>query len=249
MEQLEQLTSRQIEILKSIILEYTQTGEPVGSEILDKKYNLGVSPATVRNEMTALAKKGHLRKEHFSSGRVPTVNGFRFYINKIMKEQELSTAEEVTYKNDMWDFRKEFHQLLQHATHLLAKKTNLLAMATTNLGDVYYFGVTNLLAQKEFLDHELSRYFFERLDEFSFWDDILQYFSKTESEILFILGDENSKAHLLEPCASVFAEFGGNKIRGALGVSGPKRMRYEAVVPRIKYCTGLIEQIIKEQGL
>lgn len=246
---MEQLTPRQIEILKSIITEYTQTGEPVGSEILDKKYNLGVSPATVRNEMTTLAKKGYLRKEHFSSGRVPTVIGFRFYINNIMKEKSLSTAEEVSYKNDIWDFKSELHQLLQHVTRILAKKTNLLAMTTTNLGDVYYFGVTNLLSQKEFDDTELSRYFFERLDEFAFWKDILNHFDRTENEMLFLLGDENAKTDLLEPCASVFGEFDGTKIHGALGVSGPKRMRYDIVIPSIKYCTGLIEQIMKEQGL
>lgn len=246
---MEQLTPRQIEILRSIILEYTQTGNPVGSEILDKKYNLGVSPATVRNEMTQLAKKGYLRKEHFSSGRVPTVDAFRFYINNIMKEKELSTAEEVSYKNDIWDFRNELHQLLQHATRILAKKTNLLALATTNLGDVYYFGVTNLLSQKEFDDIELSRYFFERLDGLAFWKDILNHFNRTDEEILFLLGDSEVKDSLLESCASVFGEFGGTKIRGALGVAGPKRMHYDIVVPSVKYCTHLIEELIKGQGL
>lgn len=246
---MEQLTPRQIQILKSIIVEYTETGEPVGSEILDKKYNLGVSPATVRNDMATLAKKGYLRKEHFSSGRVPTVTAFRFYIHNIMKEKTLSTAEEVSYKNDIWDFRSEIHQLLQHVTMLLAKKTNLLAMATTNLGDVYYFGVTNLLTQKEFFDREFSRSFFEQLDEFGFWKNILGHFRQTEDDILFILGDERGKTQDFESCASVFGEFDGEKIHGALGVSGPKRMRYEMVVPSVKYCTGLIEQIIKDQGL
>jgi len=55
---MEDLTQRQIDILKAIIQEYTDTGLPVGSEILEKKYKLGVSPATIRNEMVELAKKG-----------------------------------------------------------------------------------------------------------------------------------------------------------------------------------------------
>ena len=59
---MEDLTPRQIELLKAIINEYTTTGEPVGSDILDKKYNLGVSPATIRNEMVELAKKNILKK-------------------------------------------------------------------------------------------------------------------------------------------------------------------------------------------
>ena len=85
---MEDITQRQTEILKVIIKEYTETGEPVGSEILEKKYKLGVSPATIRNEMVLLAKNGYIKKAHFSSGRVPSAKGFRFYINKIMKEKE-----------------------------------------------------------------------------------------------------------------------------------------------------------------
>src|SRR3989338_2121547 len=167
------LTPRQIEILKSIVVEYTRTGEPVGSEILDKKYNLGVSPATVRNEMVELAKKGYLKKAHFSSGRIPTAGAFSFYIRNLMEEKELSTAEEVSYKSDVWDFREEIHRLLQQATKALARRTNLLAVATTNLGDTYYSGVTNVLHQKEFWDIDLACGFLERLDEQSFFKSIL----------------------------------------------------------------------------
>src|SRR3990167_4880843 len=91
---MEDLTPRQIEILKAIISQYTDTGEPVGSDVLDKKYNLGVSPATIRNEMVELARKKYLKKSYFSSGRVPTAQAFRFYIKNLLNEKELSTAEE-----------------------------------------------------------------------------------------------------------------------------------------------------------
>ena len=64
---MDDLTPRQIELLKAIINEYTETGDAVGSDILDKKYNLGVSPATIRNDMVDLAKKDYMRKEYFSA--------------------------------------------------------------------------------------------------------------------------------------------------------------------------------------
>src|SRR4051812_10416904 len=98
---MEDLTQRQVDILKAIIQEYTESGGAVGSEILEKKYKLGVSPATIRNEMVALAKKGYLKKTHFSSGRAPSSKGFRFYIQHLMKEKELSTVDEVSYKNSI----------------------------------------------------------------------------------------------------------------------------------------------------
>jgi heat-inducible transcriptional repressor len=96
------LTPRQIELLKAIIAEYTSSGDAVGSDILDKKYKLGVSPATIRSDMVVLSKNGYLKKEYFSAGRVPTPKAFRFYIKNLMHEKELSTAEEVAYKSDIW---------------------------------------------------------------------------------------------------------------------------------------------------
>jgi heat-inducible transcriptional repressor len=245
---MESLTPRQTEILKFIILEYTQTGEPVGSEILDKKYNLGVSPATVRNEMMMLAKKGFLKKEHFSSGRVPTAQAFRFYIKNLMREKELSTAEEVSYKSDIWDFRNELNRLLQHATRVLAKRTNMMALTTTNQGDIYYFGVTNVLSQREFADIDLSREFFEKLDAFDFSKNILDTFKNVDEEIMYDLGDDNVKDKMTDDCASVFCEFETDKVKGAIGVMGPKRMHYEVIVPNIRYFTSLVQTILKEQG-
>lgn len=246
---MENLTPRQIEILNLVITEHTKTGEPVGSDLIDKKYNLGVSPATIRNEMMELAKKGYLKKHHFSSGRIPTVVGYRFYIKNILKEKDLTTNEEVSCKNDIWDYRTDLSRLLQEAVSVLAKRTKLLALTTTNSGLVHYFGVNNILLQKEFFDIEFSRNFFEQLDEVSFWKDILNGFKETESKILFLLGEENLKHKGLEHCASIFGEFEGAKVKGVIGVTGSQRMNYETVIPSIKYFTNLIEQIIKEQGL
>ena len=109
---MEDLTQRQVDILKAIIREYSETGMAVGSDILEKKYKLGVSPATIRNEMVELAKKGYLKKNHFSSGRMPSAKGFRFYIKHLMKQKELSTTDEVAYKNSIWDERAEAPRLL-----------------------------------------------------------------------------------------------------------------------------------------
>jgi heat-inducible transcriptional repressor len=246
---MESLSPREIEILKAIIIEYSQSGEPVGSKILEKKYSLGISPATVRNEMVELAKKGYLKKENFSSGRIPTPQAFRFYIKNLIKEKDLSTAEEVAYKNDVWDFRNELHRLLQQATKTLAKRTNLLALTTTSFGDIYYFGVPNILSQKEFWDIDLSKDFFSLFDEGSFWHHILDRFKQIEDQMLFVLGDEDLEEQQPKSCASIFGEFEGQNISGAIGVMGSKRMNYEIVIPNVKYFSHLIEEILKERGL
>ncbi|MBI2640978.1 hypothetical protein HYW87_00045 [Candidatus Roizmanbacteria bacterium] len=246
---MEDLTPRQVDILRAIIQEYTETGEPVGSEILEKKYKLGISPATVRNEMVELAKKGYLKKTHFSSGRVPSAKGFRLYIKHLMKTKELSTTDEVAYKNSVWDERNESHRLLQHATKTLAEKTGLLSLSATNLGDVYYSGVGNLLSKREFLDLDLSKNLFELLDEVAYWERILDRFYKLNEEIMYLLGEEDFRDPVFESCASIFGEFAGQKMKGIIGVVGPKRMYYEDLSPQIKYISRLIEDIMKEQGI
>jgi heat-inducible transcriptional repressor len=79
------LTARQVEILKSLIEEYIETAEPVGSETLEKKHNLSASPATIRNEMVRLTDLGYLKKPHVSAGRIPTPAGMKFYVKQLMK--------------------------------------------------------------------------------------------------------------------------------------------------------------------
>lgn len=246
---MEDLTQRQVDILRAIIKEYSEMGVPVGSEILEKKYKLGVSPATIRNEMVELAKKGYLKKNHFSSGRVPSAKGFRFYINHLMKEKELSTTDEVAYKNSIWDEREETHRLLSQAVKVLSQRTGLLSLITTNHGDLYYSGIANLLNQPEFLDLNLSRSLFSRLDEVSFWERILNEFEGIEDEIRCMLGEEDFHDPTFDACASVWGEFEGKKIKGLVGVVGSKRMYYDFIIPQIKYFSHLIEEIIKEQNL
>ena len=243
---MDDLTNRQTEILKALIKEYTESGDAIGSEILEKKYKLGVSPATIRNEMVQLAKKGYLRKEYFSSGRLPSAKGFRFYIKNLMKEKELTTTDEVSYKNSIWDDREDLHKLLSHAVKVLAERTGLLSLAATSGGDLYYAGVGNLLGIQEFLNLDLSRSLFERLDEMKYWTKVLDRMNGLPGEIYFMLGEDDFSDPLLEPCASIFGDFIGSNMQGLIGVVGPKRMQYEVLTPQVKYFSQLIEDIVKE---
>lgn len=241
---MEDLTQRQVDVLKVIINEFTETGDAVGSEILEKKYKLGVSPATIRNEMVELAKKGYLSKTHFSSGRVPSAKGFRFYIKHLMKEKEMSTIDEVAYKNSIWDERNEKHRLLSQATKVLAHRTGLLSLTVTADGDLYYAGVSHLLDKQEFLNLSLSKNLFELLDEIQYWNKVLNHCVKIDEDILYMVGEEDFNDPLFEPCASVFGEFDYGDTKGIIGVVGPKRMYYETITPQIRYFSHLIQEVL-----
>src|SRR5207253_444065 len=96
------LSDRQKDLLKAIVELYVKEGEPVGSQNVEKAYNLGVSPATIRNEMVKLTESGFLKQPHTSAGRIPTSMGFRVYIGELMKEKELPISAEVSIKENLW---------------------------------------------------------------------------------------------------------------------------------------------------
>lgn len=126
------LSARQTQILKALIDEYIETAGPVGSENLDKKYNLGVSPATIRNEMVALTKAGYLRQPHTSSGRIPSPVAMKFYIDQLMEEKQMSLADEVKAKEEIRDSKDNLDRLLDEATRGLAERTRSVALAATD---------------------------------------------------------------------------------------------------------------------
>jgi len=243
---MDDLTTRQTDILRALIKEYTDTGEAIGSEMLEKKYKLGISPATIRNEMVALAKKGYISKGYFSAGRIPSAKGFRFYIQHLMKEKDVSTGDEVAYRHGIWDERKDAQRLLSHATKILAHRTGLLAIAVTNEDDLYYAGVGSLLQMQEFSDWGLTRALYLRLDEIAFWAKVIEHMQGSD-DVYVMLGEEDFRDPLYESCASIMGDFAHNKLHGVIGVVGPKRMNYDALAPQVRYFSDLIEQIFREQ--
>ena len=87
------LSDRKIQILQAIINDYIETAEPVGSRTIAKKYNLGISSATIRNEMSDLEEMGLILQPHASSGRIPSDMGYRLYVDHLMQQKELKPEE------------------------------------------------------------------------------------------------------------------------------------------------------------
>jgi len=235
------LDERQIKILKAIVEEYIETAAPVGSMTLEKKYGLGVSPATIRNEMVRLTDNGFLKKAHFSSGRIPTSMALKFYVNNLMKEQQLSLAEEVAVKEKVWDYRHELDKLLREMTRELAVRTKELAVATTDEGDLFVAGMGNILDEPEFFDIDLTKALLSHLDEVDFWQSLI---SRGEGEACtgLLLGSDLGD-ELFEPCGFIYRRFEVGP-RGAIGVIGPARINYGRIFPTIKYFGQLIDEIL-----
>lgn len=219
-----------------------ETAEPVGSEKIEKKYELGVSPATIRNEMAALTKADFLKQPHTSAGRVPTKKALKFYLSHLMEERQLSVSEEVAAKEKVWDSRNDLQKLLKEATHALAEQTHALAVAGTQEGEVYHSGYSYLLDLPEFFDIDVTKTIFSMLDQSQ---TLVGLFEKAfgEGPIHYLLGDELG-FDFLEPCGMVFTRFRGGSQAGSIGVIGPSRLNYSRVVPTVKHYGHLLDELL-----
>jgi heat-inducible transcriptional repressor len=125
-----QLDKRKAYILATVVYEYIATAEPVGSQTLTQKYNLGVSPATVRNEMAELEAAGYLVQPHTSAGRVPSDAGYRTYVDQLMAHEELAVEERRRIRDELRDASHELDEIIDHTTRLLGRLSNNLAFVT-----------------------------------------------------------------------------------------------------------------------
>lgn len=236
------LTQRQIEILRAIIEEYIETAEPVGSETLEKKHNLSASPATIRNEMVKLADMGYIKKPHSSAGRVPTPTGMKFYVRELMKEKELSTVEEVKLKAQVWDYRDRMQRFMKEVTKTLAEKTGVLAIVTTNEGDIYCSGYANILDMPEFYDIDITKNLLAAIDEYEYFRELFS--STPDDEEIHILLGEDLGSRLRGPYGFVYTHYQTpTNLAGEIGVIGPVRLNYTSIVPTVRYFADLIEEI------
>ena len=112
-------------ILKAIIKNYMETGEPVGSRTISKLPELNLSSATIRNEMSDLEDMGYILQPHTSAGRIPSDKGYRFYVDEILREKEIETE---AFKDLMFKKVDRLETLLKHLAKIIARDTNYAAM-------------------------------------------------------------------------------------------------------------------------
>lgn len=238
------LTARQTQILKALIDEYIETAEPVGSEALDKKYNLGVSPATIRNEMVSLTKLGYLRQPHTSAGRIPSPAAMKFYIDQLMEEKHMSLADEVKTKEEVWDSRNDVDDFMEEATKALSERTNSLAVSAMDNGKIWHAGYSTVFGNPEFADIEACANLFTFLEEVQRVQELFFRRSQGLSPIEVLFGEELGWPEL-SPIGIVTTHFTIGGRQGALGIIGPVRLSYPTVIPTLRYFKNLIEEIAR----
>ncbi|HEX7308361.1 heat-inducible transcriptional repressor HrcA [Lentzea sp.] len=118
---------RRFEVLRAIVADYVSNQEPVGSKALVERHNLGVSSATVRNDMAALEDEGYIAQPHTSAGRVPTDKGYRLFVDKLSEVKPLSVAEKRAIRSFL-DGALDLDDVMRRSVRLLAQLTRQVAV-------------------------------------------------------------------------------------------------------------------------
>lgn len=219
------LTSRQQDLLKIIIESYIKTSVPVGSKQITD--NLDVSSATIRNEMAELESMGYLIQPHISAGRIPTEEAYMFYINNFLdKNIEIASDDKVLLEDvvNTGDEREYYKNLAKK----LADMLNLAIIVSFSKNDIYFTGISGLFTQMEFKkDFVCLTDFTSLLDHLD--EKSSAIFDKVDSEVNINIGSNNPFS---EFCGSIVMKMNYNYL---FSIIGPIRMDYVRVLSCLKY--------------
>ena len=126
------LNDRKKKILQLIIEDYISTAEPVGSRTIARKYDLGISPATIRNEMSDLELLGYLEQPHTSAGRIPSAQAYRFYVDSLIEPGSLTDNDMALINGWYKERRRSIDDIFQSTAKILSRMTQNVSMVLAN---------------------------------------------------------------------------------------------------------------------
>jgi heat-inducible transcriptional repressor len=141
-----ELTERQKTLLLLIIRDYIESAQPVGSKRLVEHYRINLSTATIRNEMGALTEMGFLRQPHTSAGRVPTEEGYRYFVSQMMNQAELPASVQATISHQFYQSRPDIDQWMTLAASILAHQSQGVSVVTAPHTDKAKFKHVELIS-------------------------------------------------------------------------------------------------------
>ena len=229
--------------MKVIIQEYTQNAVPVSSGMISEKYHPVFSTATIRNEMLEMEKMGILVKPHISSGRIPSDKGYRYFIDNLMEEKELSLSYQKKMELELLKLKAKNARMERTTAKLLSSMSQCLAISgLIDKKEFYDFGMHNLLENPDFSSaDDLSKLVLalDLIDENV--DKILKKMKGQEVEIF--VGKENPLKEI-QNCSMIVSPYETKEgEKGLVAVFGPKRMRYE----RNKGLVNFIKKILGKE--
>lgn len=221
-----EINERKELILLTLIKEYIKTAQPISSGFLVKKYKLGISSATARNEMADLEDLGYIFQPHTSAGRIPTEKAYWYYVNNHIKIKEEKRNSFKDLENNLSNGEEDLKKIAK-AMAEISKNAVFWAFHKNNL---YYTGISNLFAQPEFKQSEVVcdvSVVIDRMEEI-----IADIFDGLKEGAEVYIGEKNPFGSFL---SVVLLKYKYNKQVGIVGILGPMRMDYEKNLSLINF--------------
>lgn len=217
------LDDRQTKLLTHILEEFIESTIPVGSLALAEKYDLQVSPATIRNDMGILVEKGYISQPHISAGRIPTQAAYEYWIENTRPETIKKSEKEALRiaQKESNDQRENFKSVAKKLSGIV----NNAVVVAFNPNDFYYTGLSALFSHPEFSEQSHAISIASVIDHL---DQTLINLVKILEKNSVLIGKDNPFS---ENCGFV-----GTIINnGCIGILGPMRMHYPKNISRIKF--------------
>ncbi len=237
MENSPELSQRQAKILAALVKLNCETGQPVASRDLVDTYDFGLSSATIRNEMAVLEKIGFIRQPHTSAGRVPTDEGFRYFVNQLMDKVKLTMHEQEVLRGEIMKLQAVNAEIGRRLVKVLTAHTSQASFAIFP-EEVSSTGISNILDNQSLPPEDAREIaeFFDNLDEYA--EQMLTDYSDEHAQAFIGKELKLSKRSDYSMIVTGLQLPSGKK--GVIGLIGPKAMQYQKNMTLMEYITELI---------
>jgi heat-inducible transcriptional repressor len=235
---------RKLMVLRAVIHEYLETAEPVASSVIVDKYRLGVSPATIRNDMAELEAEGFLEQPHTSAGRVPTEKGYKLYVQELIDRDRRTSKFEQAFVQRLAEVQNEADTNNARDIARAMAEESQEAVVVSVSGDVHIAGLANLVRKPEFRESAALVGLTEILDEM---DSLLaDVFPQISRDVQVLIGSENPFGVGL---SSVLMRYELPEGSGVIGILGPTRMDYDQNIQMLRSLTdALLQRKLNEKN-
>lgn len=220
---------RHEKLLAEVVRSFIKEAEPVGSKALESR--LGVSSATIRNDMASLADQGLLSQPHTSAGRIPTIKGYQYYLDNLMSVIEPKPVEQKLFR-DVLKKAKETEDTAKEFARQLAATAKEAVLIGFSPDYTYYTGLANLFEQPEFVDVGMVREIGRVVDHLD--EGLKRLMPRSQTITQALIGKNNPFG---EDCAIIFTQLNLSGQTIFIGLLGPVRMDYDANFGRLNYVT------------
>jgi transcriptional regulator of heat shock response len=244
------ITERQAHILYLVIREYIATAQPVASACVARRIEPEVSPATVRNELLALEYAGLLSQPHISAGRVPTNDGYRYYVRHLMDRGGLPAGVRRAIRHQIRSAGANTERLLRLSASIVAHAAGTAGLVTGQPSPdgprLYHAGLTEILGEPELSDGECLRVVVEILEYGTGLQPLIDQLPAHGVEVVIGgLPPLETVPHV----TLVLSRFGGQaREAGVVGAIGPTRLPYDRAVPAVAFVANAMTHLLAPEA-